>query len=280
MMRKPDTSGGYDPEVLQQVRRACLFLSTKLGGLLDELVVVGGLVPSLLVDQQDLPPGQDAHAGTMDLDLGISLGMFDFQRYQELGSHLQNAGFELDSNEQGNLTPQRWFIDSGNRVTIDFLIPSTDQTDPPGSIQHLEGDFGAVVTPGLELAFKDRRQRRLTDTIPSGARASRDICVCGPGAFTVLKALAFGERTENKDAYDLFYVWRAIGIPEVTEGLSLLIPDPAVEQALDVIERDFSQFDGPGPIAAARFIAGGLDDEIQADVSGFAVALLRAIRGA
>ena len=280
MMRKPDTSGGYDPEVLQQVRRACLFLSTKLGGLLDELVVVGGLVPSLLVDQQDLPPGQDAHAGTMDLDLGISLGMFDFQRYQELGSHLRNAGFELDSNEQGNLTPQRWFIDSGNRVTIDFLIPSTDQTDPPGSIQHLEGDFGAVVTPGLELAFKDRRQRRLTDTIPSGARASRDIWVCGPGAFTVLKALAFGERTENKDAYDLFYVWRAIGIPEVTEGLSLLIPDPAVEQALDVIERDFSQFDGPGPIAAARFIAGGLDDEIQADVSGFAVALLRAIRGA
>ena len=161
---------------------------------------------------------------------------------------------------------------------IDFLIPSTDQTGLPGSIQHLEGDFGAVVTPGLELAFKDRRQRRLTDTIPSGARASRDIWVCGPGAFTVAKALAFGERTENKDAHDLFYVWRAIGIPEVTEGLSLVIPDPAVEQALDVIERDFSQFGGPGPIAAARFIAGGFDDGIQADVSGFAVALLRAIR--
>ena len=279
MMRKPDTHRGYDPEVLEQVRRACLFLSTKLGGLLDELVVVGGLVPSLLVDQGNLLPGQDAHAGTMDLDLGISLGMFDFQRYRELGARLRDAGFELDSNDQGNLTPQRWFIDSGNRVTVDFLIPSTEQTDPPGSIQHLEGDFGAVVTPGLELAFKDRRQMRLSDTIPSGAQASRDIWVCGPGAFTVLKALAFGERTENKDAYDLYYVWRAIGIPEVAECVSLLLPDPTAEQALDVIERDFIQFDGPGPVSAASFITGGSDDEIQADVSGFASALLRSVRG-
>lgn len=53
---------------------------------------------------------------------------------------------------------------------------------------------------------------RTTCLYISGARASRTIPVCGPGAFTVLKALAFGDRTENKDAYDLFYVWRGVGV--------------------------------------------------------------------
>ena len=32
--------------------------------------------------------------------------------------------------------------------------------------------------------------------------------MCGPGAFVVLKALAFRDRGEPKDAYDLVYVLR------------------------------------------------------------------------
>ena len=38
--------------------------------------------------------------------------------------------------------------------------------------------------------------------------ATREIWVCGAGAFIVLKALAFDLRGENKDAHDLFYVVR------------------------------------------------------------------------
>ena len=46
-------------------------MATKLGDLLGEIVVVGGLVPYLLIDQEDLPSGLEPHAGTMDLDLGV-----------------------------------------------------------------------------------------------------------------------------------------------------------------------------------------------------------------
>jgi hypothetical protein len=53
------------------VRRICLYVSTKLGDLLDDLVVVGGLVPSLLIPDESLPAGEDVHIGTMDLDLGL-----------------------------------------------------------------------------------------------------------------------------------------------------------------------------------------------------------------
>ena len=57
--------------------------------------------------------------------------------------------------------------------------------------------------------------------------------------------------------------------------LASLEPSPYIDDALSVIERDFCNHDGPGPIGAARFIAGGLDDEVQAEVVGYAHELLR-----
>ena len=52
MPEKPRTAAGYPPEQVERVRATCLYLASKLGDLMDELVVVGGLVPSLLIDQR------------------------------------------------------------------------------------------------------------------------------------------------------------------------------------------------------------------------------------
>ena len=115
----------------------------------------------------------------------------------------------------------------------------------------------------------------MSDVTSSGEQATRAIPVCGPGAFTVLKALAFGNRGENKDAYDLFYVWRGVGIEDVAQILTPLRPSIHIETALNIIDRDFTNHDGPGPRRTAMFIYGRPDDEIQADVVGQAQALLR-----
>ena len=98
-----------------------------------------------------------------------------------------------------------------------------------GALLHIEPDLAAIVTPGLELAFKDRRWKELSGQLPSSAWTTRSIPVCGPGAFTVLKALAFGNRAENKDAYDLFYVWSGVGVPEVAETLAPLQPSTNID---------------------------------------------------
>ena len=54
MPDKPTTAAGYRPEYLELVRSTCLYVATKLGDLMDDTVVVGGLVPSLLIDQAAL----------------------------------------------------------------------------------------------------------------------------------------------------------------------------------------------------------------------------------
>ena len=69
MPEKPSFASEYRREQVELVRQTCLYVATKLGDLLEEFVVVGGLVPSLLIPEKSLSQSEDAHAGTMDLDL-------------------------------------------------------------------------------------------------------------------------------------------------------------------------------------------------------------------
>ena len=278
MASKPETRYDYSGGSLALVRSTCLYVATKLGDMLDEVVIVGGLVPSLLVDQEALPWGLDEHAGTMDLDMGLSLALLEEERYRELGLRLRDAGFERDLNRAGNPTSQRWRNKLPLSTTIDFLIPPSLDTDSGGNLRHIEPDFAAVITPGLHLAFQDRRRIRLSGYTPLGERTERYIWVCGPAALTVLKAIAFQGRGGNKDAYDLTYVWRGLGVEVVARDIKPFLTDPYVEQALTIIKENFTAHDAPGPVRAAAFATGGLDDDLQADAVGLAQGLLSRLK--
>src|SRR5438128_9813460 len=105
-----------------------------------ELVVVGGLVPSLLVPQDNLPENATPHVGTMDLDLGLAFALVGEQRYHQIAERLRNANFSPDENEQGKPTRQRWRI-SDPPVTVDFLIePETNAEADAGKIFPLTKD--------------------------------------------------------------------------------------------------------------------------------------------
>jgi hypothetical protein len=58
---------------------------------MNELVVVGGLVPSLIIDQDEVE--RDNHVGTMDLDVGLQLTLLDNGRYKTLSERLRRAEF-------------------------------------------------------------------------------------------------------------------------------------------------------------------------------------------
>lgn len=274
MTGKPQSMDGYGGDSLAHVRSTCLYVATKLGDLLDEVVIVGGFVPSLLIDQEMLPRDIDQHAGTMDLDIGLSLALLGGERYRELGVRLRDAGFEPDHNIAGNPTNQRWRIRLRQSATVDFLIPPSLETDMGGELRHFEPGFAAVITPGLHVAFQDRRRVELSGLTPLGEQVTRHVWVCGPAALTVLKAIAFRARGANKDAYDLGYVWRGLGAEAVARDIEPLRADPCVRLALAIIEEDFTAHDAAGPMRAAAFVTGGPNDDIQADVSGLARLLL------
>ena len=269
---KPTRASEYSSEQAELVRGTCLYVATKLGDLMDELVVVGGLVPSLLIDPTGLPEGSSAHVGTLDLDVGLKLALLDEGRYRTLTERLRNAGFTQDETDEGLPTRQRWrVVASIGTVTVDFLIPPSRDTDQGGRLRDIEKDFAAIISPGLKLAFQDRRRVRIDGKTIFGENASREVWVCGPGAFVVLKALAFKGRGENKDAYDLYYLIRNFGkgVEDVVASLRPLLGDPEAIQAIEVLRSDFLDHNGTGPRRVADFLLGRPDDEIQADVVGF-----------
>lgn len=279
MADKPTTAAGYDSEQVELVRATCLYVATKLGDIMDELVVIGGLVPSLLIAQDKLPAGADTHVGTMDLDVGLTLALLDEGRYRTLTERLRRAGFEQDINDEGNPTRQRWKIENLEKVTVDFLIPPSLPTDRGGKLRDIEPDFAAIIAPGLHLAFEDQEQISLSGKTIVGEQATRDIRVCGPGAYVVLKSLAFRLRGENKDAYDLYYLVRnyGTGIDDVASRLTPLLGDSSAQEAVDILKQDFQKHDGVGPRRVAEFMLGAADDDTQADVVGVIAQLLEYI---
>jgi hypothetical protein len=278
MTEKPLFATDYKREDLELVRQTCLYVATKLGDLLDDLVVVGGLVPSLLIPDESLPAGEDVHIGTTDLDLGLSLAILDSKRYEDLLLRLNRADFKPDENEEGNPILQRWKItpSAGLKVTLDFLIPPSLAADKGGDLRHIQKDLAAVITPGLRLAFRDKQKVSLKGVTLLGEKANRDIWVCGPGAFVVLKALAFDQRGENKDAYDLYFVIRNYGrsIDDVCRCISPLLEEVETKKALAILNRDFLEPDGIGPSRVVQFLYRGPNADLQADVAGYVKELL------
>lgn len=279
MADKPKRASEYKSEQLELVRATCLYVATKLGDLMDEVVVVGGLVPSLLIDQGALPEGTPGHVGTMDLDVGLRLALLDEGRYRTLTERLRDAGFAQDQTEEGKPTRQRWRVTGTESVTVDFLIPASLATDKGGKLRDIEKDFAAIIAPGLKFAFEDRLRVRIEGKTIFGEKATREVWVCGPGAFVVLKALAFLGRGENKDAYDLYYLVRnfGAGVEDVAVCLRPLLGDNEAQKAIRVLRADFLDHNGVGPRRVAEFLQGSPDVEIQADVVGFVRALLAAL---
>lgn len=180
------------------------------------LVVVGGLVPRLLMDETTLDPlfTGDSHAGTSDVDLCIELdlssGENDF--YQYLETILRRYRFDRVQRER---VRSRW---SWSRrvgdvtVIVDLLCNedsvgvaqagrlTTDQSSRPND------EIGAFRIRGAHLAFLDPVAREIAvELLDGGGRSKVTVRVASLLAFVVLKSFALQGRIEPKDAYDL--VW-------------------------------------------------------------------------
>jgi hypothetical protein len=255
----------YQEQSISTVKSCCLKVFQALGAFREQIIVIGGLVPALIIDQSQVEDKEDpvqAHVGTFDVDVGFSLGIVLEEAYDDVVKRLERSGFERDNNNEGNPTNHRWMTGKGSAgVTVDFQIPEDDETPPPGKLQRLTGKLSAIVTPGLELAFDNSNIIELEGRTPEGDRVVRKINICSPSGLLLLKGLAIGEREKWKDYYDIFYVLRnwAGGDEEVAEGMVELFQldeQNNVKTCVKNLKRDFKSMDHVGPRNVARFFVG------------------------
>lgn len=277
---KPTNAAGYTPDMLELMRSTCLYLATVLGDLMNDIAIVGGLVPSLILP--DIPPGDPygPHVGTSDVDLALSLALLDEERYKAVSERLRRAGFEPDENDEGNKTRHRWRIKHHTgTATVEFLIEPSQGTQP-GRVQNLEKDIAAIAMRGMHLAFEDYKLVPLAGKNLKGDTVERTVKVCGPGAFVILKALAIQNRSEDKDPYDLFMVLRHFeeGPGSVAQRLTSLRTDPDVVYALGVLASNFDKDTDAGPAGVARFLDLADNADLKQDVLGTVQEFLRALK--
>jgi len=238
--------------------------------------LAGGLAPRYIVGS--LPEGARPHVGTTDVDLVIGLAVGDEspEAYRTLENNLKKGGFTAESSFRWNKSVE------DVTVTVEFLC-ETDQVEP-GRIYKPKGEgtgsgLGAFNVRGAQLVTNDYLEREIeADRLDDGGRSRVTVRVANILSYTVLKILAFQDRHENKDAYDLVYCLLNFGDGPDDAGRvaaqSAIRHESQVEDALRLLAERFETVDHDGPYAYAAFLSEG-DAEAEARSRQEAVAVVR-----
>ena len=278
----------YAPETYERVQQALLHVSTVLSDWMEQITLIGGIVPSLLVPPSQLPVDAEAHPGTSDLDLALQLKVLTAEGYASISELLRYAGYRPVEKEEDKIRRQTWRTDPklGPIVTIDFLIARSPKHPRDLRVQNFERDFAALIADGLQLVERDRRKIRISGRTIRGEQVEREIWICGPASFVVLKARAIHLREKPKDAFDLHYILVNFegGVDAIATELRSLLDDLDAVESLRFLRQAYGSIDGIGPSRAAYFLYGERDrytsedyDTLAASAYAFVTRLLTMI---
>lgn len=270
-MTKFGTFGQYPKESLPSAEAALLTVWPSLARYHEDLVLVGGLAVHYLT-RRDLPglPG----AVTMDVDLGIMLAASG-GLYGTIKTDLAGLDFRTDKSDENRLV--RRYGDMN--LYLDFI------TEHPPAVtgSRMVDDVVASVVPGVDRALACRRRVMVQGRDLFRAERNCEVAVADIGPLLVLKLNAFGGpvgRRLPKDAYDVLLAVRGfIDGPEAAVAgfrAEAVAGNTGYESACEALRKDFSARDQDGPIRAAEFLAGHVEDRerIREDVVTVAKFLL------
>jgi hypothetical protein len=268
----------YDAATTARCERALVTLLGDLGPWRERIYLVGGLAPRYLVGR--LPDGARAHVGTTDVDLviGVALGDETPATYRTLQNNLEKSHF--DPTDPGF----RWVREvDGVKVVVEFLCET--ESVPAGFVFRPKAgstgsNVGAFNVRGANLVRYDYVERVLEgERLDGGGRSKVTVRVANLLPYTVLKALAFQDRHENKDSYDLvFCLLHFDDGPEAAgreAARSAIAHHASVTGALELLDERFRDVGQDGPTAYATFLAQPGDDEATARLRREAVATVR-----
>jgi hypothetical protein len=274
-MAKPATLDGYSDQYTVDCERVLVTLLRGLGPWKDSVCLVGGLTPRYLVAAR--PPAVPAHAGTLDVDIVIDLQILaDTEAYHTLEDNLKKMGFERAENEAGKKLSWRWQTrtEHGALMVLELLADAPDLAG--GKVQPLptEGTISALNIPHSSIVFDLNQVTEIQAELLGGnGVATEKIKHASLVSFTCLKAFAFDQRFERKDAHDLIYC--IAHAPEGTDAVAEAFRNErggkhgaVIEASLAILRNRFAGdertegYRKDGPVSVAKFELGeGVEPE-------------------
>jgi len=295
---KPKHQGGYTALHAGLCERTLVTLLRGLGPWKAGVYLAGGLVPRYLIPRPSGGPSvPPPHAGTTDVDLVLDLEVLaTVDAYRRLEQNLRALGFERGRNDEGRVQHFSWRKPIGGGVTVVVDLLCDAALAEGGQVAELPGErrLSALKIPGAHLVIADHVEIDLTAILlDERGVATETVRVANIVPFIMLKALAYEDRFEEKDAYDLVYCLMYYGggpedvAAQFAERLQRWPDEPLLARAIEVLRTRFAsdeQTPGArkdGPISYARFLADpgrrDLDARNRQDAAAVVEQFLRAL---
>lgn len=238
------TQKDYSSDLVEAARRVLLELTRLLAEYRDDVVVIGGWVPELLLSD---------HIGSIDVDLALN------------HINLQDAGYKsierllLDNDYSKDVRQPFIFhkIVPVNGVDIDVevdLLAGEYPSERPKSRTQKVQDVNARKARGCDLAFDMYDEVSIDGALPGGEKASASVRVASIVPFLVMKGMALG-RGKEKDSYDIYFCLTKYqgGLDKLIEDFRPHIGHGLVREGLVKIAAEFASVDHVGPNHVADF---------------------------
>jgi hypothetical protein len=250
----------YDDRTTTAVKRALVEIGQLLGSYQGQFAVVGGLVPSLLIENEEM-----GHVGTADIDLGLDPYALRDGEYAKLVKTLMDHGYtQREGLRRFQLVRQVDPKDGGAHidVVVDFLMPRNAAFVK--NVSPLVDEFAVIQADGAELALKFQELVGIEAEMPDGGINRVEIAVASIPALLAMKGHALAKREKRKDAYDIYYCVRnyASGLDALAEQSMPLLEHENGLKGFRYIDEKFASVNHIGPLWVREFVA---DSQIQGD---------------
>lgn len=192
------TQRDYSKELVRAARSVLLELMHLLGEYWENIVLVGGWVPDILLNCKE-----DPHIGSSDVDLALNHRKLRDEGYKSIQALLLGRGYIQGKQP---FMFNRTVMIEGNEITVqvDLLSGEYQGTGKSHRHQKIQGGL-ARKTRGCDLVFDNPIVATIEGELPGGARDTVKVRVASIVPFLVMKGMALDERLKEKDAWDIYY---------------------------------------------------------------------------
>ncbi len=249
MNDEPRHQEEYSPRQTEAARRVLIDLGQVLAAFKDCLVVVGGWVPDLLLNEADEP-----HIGSIDVDVALDAEKLGDGRYAELVETLLKTRRYHQTDEAFKLYADVDLKDGEAPVRVDVDFLKSSDAKIKRNKPRLTKGFRPLDAEGCSTAFDHPELVVLSGRMIGGTKNKVQFRVASIADFLVMKAYALMKRDKPKDAYDICYCVEHYpgGMEKLANAWSARRDEQHVAKALEILREKFSSLNafGPGQVVA------------------------------
>ena len=239
----------YSAEAVEAARSVLLELSRLLGEYRDQIVLIGGWVPELLIANSQHP-----HVGSIDADLALDHRTLQGPGYKTILDLLLSRGYRQDGDQPFIFYREVRTRGAEITVQVDLLAGEYQGTGKSRRTQEVQ-DIRARKARGADLAFDMSEETVVHGRLPDGGIDSASVRIASIVSFLVMKGMALANRIKEKDALDIYFCVRYYpgGADALIQAFRPHLGHGLVREGLAKIAEKFASPEHMGPISIVIF---------------------------